>query len=213
MTRSARVVVIGGGIMGTSLLYHLAREGWTDAVLLEKGELTSGSTWHAAGQVTRREADPWKVWRKRGALPSARESARDIQVTRKSMRVESPRSDGRAPSWLSGLLAVALGLIAFPTAAAPGAPSALTPTLTPPPPPPNPRRPLERLLRGSRRSPHPPTSPQTPPTGGSPSRGARSRERRATRSRPGRRTGAGLSHGGNTIRRPRPTPSRTLGLR
>jgi len=48
----ARVVVIGGGIMGTSLLYHLAHGGWTDCVLLEKGELTSGSTWHAAGQVT-----------------------------------------------------------------------------------------------------------------------------------------------------------------
>ena len=37
--------------MGTSLLYHLAKEGWTDCVLIEKAELTSGSTWHAAGQV------------------------------------------------------------------------------------------------------------------------------------------------------------------
>ena len=48
----AKVVIVGGGIMGTSLLYHLAHEGWTDCVLLEKGELTSGSTWHAAGQIT-----------------------------------------------------------------------------------------------------------------------------------------------------------------
>ena len=46
----ARVVIIGGGVMGVGLLYHLALEGWTDVVLLEKGELTSGSTWHAAGQ-------------------------------------------------------------------------------------------------------------------------------------------------------------------
>lgn len=46
-----KVVVIGGGMMGVSLLYHLALEGWKDVVLLEKGELTSGSTWHAAGQV------------------------------------------------------------------------------------------------------------------------------------------------------------------
>ena len=48
----ARVVIVGGGIMGTSLLYHLAKEGWTDCVLVEKAELTSGSTWHAAGQIT-----------------------------------------------------------------------------------------------------------------------------------------------------------------
>ena len=46
----ARVVIVGGGMMGASLLYHLAEEGWTDSLLIEKGELTSGSTWHAAGQ-------------------------------------------------------------------------------------------------------------------------------------------------------------------
>jgi dimethylglycine dehydrogenase len=50
MQSSARVVIIGGGIMGASLLYHLALEGWTDCMLIEKDELTSGSTWHAAGQ-------------------------------------------------------------------------------------------------------------------------------------------------------------------
>lgn len=49
---TARVVIIGGGIMGCGLAYHLAHAGWTDVVLLEKAELTSGSTWHAAGQIT-----------------------------------------------------------------------------------------------------------------------------------------------------------------
>ena len=48
----SRVVIIGGGIMGCGLAYHLAHQGWTDVVLLEKAELTSGSTWHAAGQIT-----------------------------------------------------------------------------------------------------------------------------------------------------------------
>lgn len=46
---TARVVIIGGGVVGTSSLYHLAKAGWTDCVLLEKNELTAGSTWHAAG--------------------------------------------------------------------------------------------------------------------------------------------------------------------
>ncbi len=50
MQAQARVVIIGGGIMGASLLYHLAELGWTDCMLIEKDELTSGSTWHAAGQ-------------------------------------------------------------------------------------------------------------------------------------------------------------------
>ncbi len=48
---TARVVIIGGGAVGTSCLYHLARAGWRDCVLLEKNELTAGSTWHAAGNV------------------------------------------------------------------------------------------------------------------------------------------------------------------
>ena len=47
----ARVVIIGGGVVGASTLYHLAKKGWTDCVLLEKNELTAGSTWHAAGNV------------------------------------------------------------------------------------------------------------------------------------------------------------------
>lgn len=46
---TARVVIIGGGIVGVSTLYHLAKFGWSDCVLLEKNELTAGSTWHAAG--------------------------------------------------------------------------------------------------------------------------------------------------------------------
>ncbi len=48
---TTRVVIIGGGAVGASSLYHLAKAGWTDCVLLEKSELTAGSTWHAAGNV------------------------------------------------------------------------------------------------------------------------------------------------------------------
>ena len=48
----ARVVIIGGGVIGCSVAYHLAHEGWTDVVLLERDRLTSGTTWHAAGLMT-----------------------------------------------------------------------------------------------------------------------------------------------------------------
>ncbi len=47
----ARVVVIGGGVIGCSVAYHLAHLGWTDVVLLERDRLTSGTTWHAAGLI------------------------------------------------------------------------------------------------------------------------------------------------------------------
>ncbi|MDC1047560.1 FAD-dependent oxidoreductase [Alphaproteobacteria bacterium] len=49
MKTKAKVVVVGGGVVGVSALYHLAKKGWTDVVLIERKELTSGSTWHAAG--------------------------------------------------------------------------------------------------------------------------------------------------------------------
>ena len=48
---SARVVVVGGGVIGCSVAYHLAERGWTDIVLLERKRLTSGTTWHAAGLI------------------------------------------------------------------------------------------------------------------------------------------------------------------
>ena len=47
----ARVVIVGGGVIGTSVAYHLAKEGWTDVLLLEQGTLSCGTTWHAAGLV------------------------------------------------------------------------------------------------------------------------------------------------------------------
>lgn len=49
MKTHARVVVIGGGVVGVSTLYHRTKKGWSDVVLVEKADLTHGSTWHAAG--------------------------------------------------------------------------------------------------------------------------------------------------------------------
>ena len=48
----ARVVIIGGGVIGCSIAYHLGHLGWKDVVLIERDELTSGTTWHAAGLMT-----------------------------------------------------------------------------------------------------------------------------------------------------------------
>jgi dimethylglycine dehydrogenase len=58
MKSHTQVVVIGGGVVGCSVLYHLARSGWKDVVLLERDELTSGSTWHAAGGMHTINGDP-----------------------------------------------------------------------------------------------------------------------------------------------------------
>jgi dimethylglycine dehydrogenase len=58
MRTNARVVVIGGGVVGCSVLYHLTKAGWTDVVLVERRELTAGSTWHAAGGMHTLNGDP-----------------------------------------------------------------------------------------------------------------------------------------------------------
>ncbi len=58
MKSHARAVVIGGGVVGCSVLYHLAKLGWSDVILLERDELTSGSTWHAAGGMHTINGDP-----------------------------------------------------------------------------------------------------------------------------------------------------------
>ena len=49
----ARVVIVGGGVIGCSVAYHLTKLGWKDVVLLERKQLTYGTTWHAAGQIGR----------------------------------------------------------------------------------------------------------------------------------------------------------------
>ena len=58
MQNHAKAVVIGGGVVGCSILFHLAKLGWKDCVLLERNELASGSSWHAAGQIHTISSDP-----------------------------------------------------------------------------------------------------------------------------------------------------------
>ena len=57
LPETARAVIIGGGVSGCSIAYHLAKLGWTDVVLLERKQLTCGTTWHAAGLVRHAVAD------------------------------------------------------------------------------------------------------------------------------------------------------------
>ena len=58
MKSHTRVAVIGGGVVGCSVLYHLTKAGWKDVVLIERDQLTSGSTWHAAGGFHTLNGDP-----------------------------------------------------------------------------------------------------------------------------------------------------------
>ena len=77
MKNQTRVVVIGGGIAGCSTLYHLTQEGWTDIVLVERNELTSGTTWHSAAQVTNFGATQTMVGLKSHSIKLYKELADD----------------------------------------------------------------------------------------------------------------------------------------
>ena len=63
----AQAVVIGGGIVGTSVAYHLTKRGWRDVVLVERAELISGTTWHAAGLMMQVQYALWEA--KQAKLP------------------------------------------------------------------------------------------------------------------------------------------------
>jgi 4-methylaminobutanoate oxidase (formaldehyde-forming) len=93
MQDSARVVIIGGGIIGCSTAYHLTKMGWNDVVIIDKGELTSGSTWHAAGLV--------------GQLRSERNITRMLQYS-VSLYDQLEAETGFATGWkMSGCLHLA----------------------------------------------------------------------------------------------------------
>ena len=77
MRNQARVVVIGGGIAGCSALYHLTAEGWSDVMLVERDEITSGTTWHSAAQVTSFGMNQTMVGLKAHSIALYRELAAD----------------------------------------------------------------------------------------------------------------------------------------
>ncbi len=94
METHARVVVIGGGVTGCAILYHLAKAGWKDVVLLERKELTAGSTWHAPGACSRSpirraprccrntRSSSIRSWRRKAASPAAIHPVGGIHLAR-----------------------------------------------------------------------------------------------------------------------------------
>ena len=98
LPQQARVVIIGGGIAGCSVAYHLTKLGWTDVVLLERNELTGGTTWHAAGLVTQLRASQTLIEIARDAVELyATLEANTGQPTgfRQSGSVSVARTEGR----------------------------------------------------------------------------------------------------------------------
>ena len=76
LPKRAQVVIVGGGVIGASTVYHLAKRGWTDVVLLEQNTLTSGTTWHAAGLVTQARG----TWGTREVVQRSLETFRTLEA-------------------------------------------------------------------------------------------------------------------------------------
>ena len=90
MTNNYQVAIIGGGVIGTSVLYHLAKLGWHNIALFERKVLTAGSSWHAAGSIHALNADPQMAALQAytiSLLPQvAEESGKDIGASRRRIR-------------------------------------------------------------------------------------------------------------------------------
>src|SRR5437868_15053137 len=86
----ARVVIIGGGVIGTSVAYHLAQLGWTDTLLLEQGQLSCGTTWHAAGLVGQLRASQSGTRLVQYSTQLYRELEAETGLTARSEELQSP---------------------------------------------------------------------------------------------------------------------------
>jgi 4-methylaminobutanoate oxidase (formaldehyde-forming) len=96
----AQIVIVGGGIAGCSIAYHLARKGRTDVLLLDKGELTSGSTWHAAGMVTHFHTSPTIMRMRRDSIRLYRSLQAEAGAAEHWHEVGSLRVASSRDQWL-----------------------------------------------------------------------------------------------------------------
>ena len=101
MKSHVRVAVIGGGVVGCSVLYHLTKVGWKDVVLLERDELTCGSTWHAAGGCTHSTATPTSQ-NCRVHDRALQGDRRDLRQSRAACTYRRPRCSPARPSAWTG---------------------------------------------------------------------------------------------------------------
>src|SRR5436190_6126261 len=108
MVEHARAVIIGGGVGGTSIAYHLAARGWTDIVLVERAELTSGSTFHSAGLVgqlrgsvtlTRMMMDGVDLYRRLGAQTGVDPAWHEVGSLRLASSTERMQELQRQAGW------------------------------------------------------------------------------------------------------------------
>ena len=100
MRNHVQVAVIGGGVVGASVLYHLTKAGWNDVLLIERAELTSGSTWHAAGGMHTVNGDPNVAKLQQYTINLYQEIEADLRpVVRRSHHGRPACSPARRSAW------------------------------------------------------------------------------------------------------------------